>query len=259
VDGVFYDAKHTTRVKKFMKDHQDAFGHLLYDYLKTGAAAGTIMERDDSSFWISGGPQVYSASYKEWPSYHKRAMRYVRGRVLDTGCGAGRHALHLQQKGFDVLGVDESPLAIEVCKLRGLKQAEVTSITQVSSRLGSFDTILMLGANFGLFGSLDGAKRLLKRFHGITSDRARIIAETRDPYDTDEPIHLEYHERNRLRGRMPGQVRLRVRYKRYATPWFDYLFVSKAEMEKILEGTGWGVRRFIDSGSPAYIAVIAKN
>ncbi len=58
---------------------------------------------------------------------------------------------------------------------------------------------------------------------------------------------------------MAGQVRMRVRYQKYATPWFDYLFVSRKEMEKILYGTGWAVKRFIPPSGPLYIAVIVKD
>ncbi|NQT82293.1 class I SAM-dependent methyltransferase, partial [bacterium] len=79
-------------------------------------------------------------------------MRLARGKVLDIGCGAGRNSLYLQQKGLDVLGIDLSPLAIMVCQLRGFKKARVMSITEVDSRLGTFDTIVMYGNNFGLFG-----------------------------------------------------------------------------------------------------------
>ncbi len=38
---------------------------------------------------------------------------------------------------------------------------------------------------------------------------------------------------------MPGQARLRYRYLHYATPWFDYLFVSQDEMAAMLADTGW--------------------
>lgn len=57
---------------------------------------------------------------------------------------------------------------------------------------------------------------------------------------------------------MAGQVRIRVRYMKYATPWFDYLFVSRAEMREILNDTGWKVRHFISSKGPMYISVIEK-
>ena len=58
---------------------------------------------------------------------------------------------------------------------------------------------------------------------------------------------------------MPGQLRIRIRFEKYVTDWFDYLIVSKDEMKEILEGTGWEIRRFIDSGSAQYIAVIQKQ
>jgi hypothetical protein len=98
----------------------------------------------------------------------------------------------------------------------------------------------------------------LHRLHALTSPNARIITETSDVYQTQDPIHLQYHRRNRRRGRMSGQVRIRVRYRHYATPWFDYLMVSPAEMKPILTGTGWHVRRFLKSAGPTYVAVIEK-
>ncbi|HDO42228.1 MAG TPA: methyltransferase domain-containing protein [Candidatus Bathyarchaeota archaeon] len=55
----------------------------------------------------------------------QEAMKFIRGRVLDIGCGAGRHSIYLQNKGFNVIGIDISPLAIKVCRLRGLKKAEI--------------------------------------------------------------------------------------------------------------------------------------
>jgi len=187
-------------------------------------------------------------------------MRYVTGRVLDVGCGAGRVSLYLQKKGFDVLGLDVSPQAIRVCKIRGLKNARVMPITKISSKLGKFDTVIMFGNNFGLFGSRKRAKWLLKRFHRMTTEHARIIAESLDPYNTNDPAHLHYHKLSRRRGRMAGQLRIRVRYREYATPWFDYLLVSKREMRDILKGTGWRLKRTLDSSrSPAYIAVIEKK
>ena len=88
--------------------------------------------------------------------------------------------------------------------------------------------------------------------------KARIIAETRNPYNTDFPEHLEYHKFNRKRGRMSGQLRIRVRYKKYVTPYFDYLMVSRDEMNKILKDTGWKINKFIDGKAGMYVAIIEK-
>jgi SAM-dependent methyltransferase len=237
---------------------QDAFGHVLYDYLHgDGGGAYSIIERDDG-FVDVDDPKHYFAGYEEWPPHQQQAMDYACGRVLDIGCGAGRHALYLQERGLDVLGIDQSPLAVRVCRLRGLKQAQVLPITRVSSRLGTFDTLLMLGNNFGLFGRVRRTRWLLKRFRGLTSAQARVIVESLDPYRTDDPVHLEYHQWNRSRGRSGGQVRIRVRYRKRVDPWFDYLFVSKSEMEQLLDGSGWTVERYLDSDGAVYAAIIRK-
>jgi len=242
-----------------MEPERDAYGQEVWAYYKRKAGF-EIVERDDGYFDVSSGPRLYFLEYDEWPSHEKKAMEFVKGRVLDIGCGAGRHSLYLQGRGFDVLGIDISPLAIKVCKLRGLKKAKVMSIDEIGNLApNSFDTVLMLGNNFGLFGSPQKANKLLKKFYEITSPGALIIAESLDPYKTENPAHLEYHEFNRKRGRMPGQLRIRVRFEKYVTDWFDYLIVSKDEMKQILEGTGWKIKGFIDSGNAQYIAIIQKQ
>ena len=244
-----------------LKDSQDAYGHQLYDFYR-GREVIEIVERDDGLIDSSESlPKYYLAEYKDWNPREKHATRYVRGRVLDVGCGGGRWSLYLQGKGRDVLGIDISPLAVKVCKLRGLRNVMVKSITEVDSRLGRFDTILMMGNNFGLFGGPKRARRLLKRFYNLTSPDARIIAESLDVHKPPIiPYHKKYHILNRKRGRMPGQVRIRVRYLTYASPWFDYLLVSKQEMMKVLHGTGWKLCRVIPSKeSPAYVAIIEKK
>ncbi len=164
-----------------------------------------------------------------------------------------------RKKGFDVLGIDVSPLAIKVCKLRGLKKAKVLSIEDVDFKPDSFDTIIMMGNNFGLLGSFSNARELLKKFHGMTSENALIIADTRDPYKTDDPDHLEYHVLNKKKGRMGGQVRIRIRFQNYVSGWFDYLMVSKEELTEMLKGTGWKIKAFIDCDESKYVAVIGKT
>ena len=245
-----------------LSDAQDAYGREMWDYLE-GKNEFEVVERDDGFIDASNGPKLYCAPYREWPAHYKTALRLARGRVLDVGCGAGRHALYFQERGHEVVGIDNSPLAIATARRRGrrgLRDGRVLSVTEIGPALGRFDTVLMLGNNFGLFGGAERARRLLKRLYGLTSERARLIAESTDPYDTTEPAHLAYHERNRRKGRMSGQARIRIRYKLYATPWSDYLFVSRDEMWTLLEGTGWRVARVIDAaGAPRYIAIIEKD
>lgn len=235
---------------------EDAFGQALSAAQK-GENVHEIIERDDG-YVDSMSTKGYFSEYEAWSSIEQEAMKFAKGRVIDIGCGAGRHSLYLQGKGLDVLGIDVSPLALRICKERGLKKTKLVPVEDIDFKPNSFDTILMMGNNFGLFGNLKKARTLLRRFHRMTSEDSFIMASSRDPYKTDNPAHLQYHKINRQRGRMSGQVKIRVRYQKFKGRWFDYLMVSKEEMTEILSNTGWKANEFLETQDPNYIAIIEK-
>lgn len=238
--------------------HQDATGRAMLDYLD-GHPVQELVERDDGMIAPSGGPAVYFSAPQDWATCIHEALGQVRGRVLDVGCGAGRISLVLQERGHEVLAIDNSPGAVKVARRRGVQDVREMAITQVGRDLGIFDTIVMFGNNFGLFAGARRAQWLLRRFHARTSEAGRILAESRNPYRTDEKDHLDYHRRNRMRGRMSGQVRVRTRYGRLRSPWFDYLLVSPEEMEDLLDGTGWQLQQIFPGEDKAqYVAMITK-
>jgi SAM-dependent methyltransferase len=223
-----------------LRNHEDAYGRLILDYLETGESI-EIVERDGG--FIDGsryGPGYYFSPFRRWPKAERQALRLARGRVLDIGCGAGRVALHLQERGHDVVGIDVSPLAVEVSRRRGVRDVRELPVTRIGRGLGRFDTIVMFGNNFGLMGSRRRAPWLLRRFKSIVNDGARILAESV----------------NRRRGRMGGQLRIRIRYHEYATPWFDYLLASPEEMAELAEAGGWRLSRVIDEGDVVYVGVL---
>ncbi len=147
-------------------DSEDAYGHQLYDYYKGKSDGLEIVERDDGFIQANQGPRTYLSRYKDWSRREKTAIHSAKGSVLDIGCGGARHSLYPQEKGHPVIGVDISPLALKVAKLRGLKDSRNMSITDIGPSMGRFDTILMLGNNFGLFANPRQAKQLLRKFSG---------------------------------------------------------------------------------------------
>jgi SAM-dependent methyltransferase len=241
-----------------LTDAQDAYGHQLTAFLKNQGGY-EIVERDDGYIDISSGPESYFAPYSAWPQHQKEALRFAQERVVDIGAGAGRVSLYLQDQGREVLAIDNSPLAIEVCRGRGVARAEVIPVTRISSRTGIFDTIVMFGNNFGLFGNVRRARWLLRRFHKMTTKAACILAESNNPHLTENPHHLAYQESNLQRGRLAGQLRIRVRFQKYKTPWFEYLLVSGEEMRAIVSGTGWRVDRLFSSQGSSFSALIVKD
>jgi len=118
----------------------------------------------------------------------------------------------------------------------------------------------MTGNNFGLFANKKKTKVLLKKLHKVSSENALIIAESNDPYKTKDKNHLDYGKWNRARGKMTGQLKIRIRFEKFVGDWFEYLLVSKNEMEELLEGSGWKVKKFFDKPKTSvYIAIIEKT
>src|SRR5205814_1976673 len=82
-------------------------------------------------------------------------------RVLDVGCGPGRHSLALARRGFTVVGVDISEtfvrLARQAAEAEGLPATFVRADARAMSFAGEFDAALSLcqGA-FGLSGGEPG-------------------------------------------------------------------------------------------------------
>ena len=241
-----------------MTEREDAYGRLVLDHLE-GRDAVEVVERDDGFIATSGGPEAYFAPLRRWPAGERRALRLARGRVLDVGVGAGRVALELQRRGHEVVGIDVSPLALDVARRRGVRDVRLLPFHRIDESLGRFDTVVMFGNNFGLFGSPGRARTLLRRLRRLTSDGARILGSSVGVYDTEDPDHLAYHERNRRRGRMAGQLRLRVRHGLYCSPWFDYLIVSREEMAALADSGGWRLTRTLDEPErPLYVGVLEK-
>ena len=190
----------------------------------------------------------------------RRRLSLSRDERLMWVAEPGRVALHLQKSGIEVVGIDHSPLAVQTCRERGLSDVRVMPVTQVSSnRLGVFDSITMIGNNFGLVGNPKRARRLLRRLCRMTTGHGRILVESTDPYATDDPLDLAYQKRNRQQGRMSGQYRHRELYRNLKGPWYDWLFVSRDEMREVVAGTGWVVRKFIEPDGAQYVAVLEKD
>lgn len=235
----------------------DVFGKAFLDfYLGTGTEL--VFERDDGYSDPSDVP-VYFREYGEFPEYEKRVLSYVKGRVLDIGCGAGRHSLWLQGKGIDVTSFDSSPLVMELCRLRGVRQLILGAVQNLPFRKSTFDIIVLLGNGFGLAGRLEDTYRFLRRLHEVTKDDGLVLTDSRNYLLTREQAHLRYHEMNRDSGRPAGEVRIRAKCGSEISSWFHLLMVTRKEMENVCEETGWCVEEFFESSDPVFGAVLRKT
>lgn len=212
-----------------------------------------IVERDDG--FINGVPAArYLAGPAEWYDWEHRALDRLHGHVLDVGAGAGRVALALQERGARVTALDISPGTVEVAALRGVRDTVCTTVDDHVRSGRRYDTFAFFGNNLGLLESAQRAPVLLAALAALASPGARIVAQGTDPYGTTDPAHLAYHQRNRDRGRLPGQLRIRSRYEDLATAWFDYLLCSVDELTRLVHASPWRVEAVDAADAPVYVA-----
>ena len=241
-----------------LSDAEDAFGHQLLDEL-AGVAREGQLERDDGSTGPSMAAASFLIPFDGWHPAERQVFERVRGRVLDVGCGAGRHSLEAQERNLDVLAIDISPGAVEASRRRGVCDVRLLPIAEVDERLGTFDSVLMMCGNFGLAGSAGETERWLQTMHRMTTPSGRIVLDTVDPYQDADAGYLAYMERNRARGAMAGQVTIRIRYGERLTPWFDLLLVSPSELDELAGRAGWRVAEVVAGEPPDSYAVLEKG
>jgi SAM-dependent methyltransferase len=218
-------------------EHGDAFGEALLDHFAGGDGA-YLIERDDGLMEHLRSVEAYFLGVDAFAEIEAGGMEFVYGRVLDIGAGAGRFALAAVERGCDVVALDNSAGAVAVCRERGLVDVVHSSIHRYESDV-RFDTFLMMGANLGLLAP--DPVRTLVRLRAMANDGAQIVGSTLDPYVTEDPVHLAYHDANRDRGRLPGHVVIRIRRRVTIGAWFDYLFTSPDELTAIAERAGWSM------------------
>lgn len=220
----------------------DAFGQVLLACQAGGGIPGVafeVVERSDGHLAMMDAAR-YFAPPGEWTATSRFARERAVGRTLDIGAGAGRVALALQDERYDVVALDVSEGATTVCRQRGVRATFTGRVFDLAVTAPEpFDTFLLLGNNLGLLGGPEQAPRFLDALASMAAPGAVAIGETLNPYRTKDPDHLRYHDDNRALGRLPGQLRLRVRHLQVATAWMEYLFCTPEELEPILEPTRW--------------------
>jgi SAM-dependent methyltransferase len=199
---------------------QDVFGKAIRDFY-----AG--IESVIITFSTLGGKDEFPVSYLfrdfgEMPRIEQAAMDLARGNILDVGCGAGCHALYLQQKGLSVKPIDISEGAIEVCKLRGLHMAEQLDLWDLKQ--GQFDTILCLMNGTGICGSMDRVPFFLKHLKSLLSPGGQILIDS-----TDVIYMYEDEQGQEMLSEIThyyGEAKFEMKYQEASSGTFNWLYLD---------------------------------
>jgi SAM-dependent methyltransferase len=201
---------------------KDLFGKAILDYQTHNSPEDLITETSISEADEMSVAYLFR-SFAEMPQLEQKALQLAIGKVLDVGCGAGSHALYLQEKGFDVTAIDISANAIKACELRGMKKAKVQDIMQLEG--DQYDTILLLMNGAGMCGRLKNLPNFLQKLKSLLTDTGQILVDSSDiiyMFDEDEdggkwiPTDVDYY----------GEVVFDITYKGEKENSFDWMYID---------------------------------
>jgi len=134
-------------------------------------------------------------------------LGFSAGRVLDLGCGPGRHALPLAEQGYRVTAVDTSPSLLDELAARGRRADTAATIETVCAdmrefhRPDEFDLILILWTSFGYFEAESDHDRVLECcLANLAKDGRLVLDLVGIEYLARhlEPVHLTEYDDGRL-------------------------------------------------------------
>lgn len=204
----------------------DAWGNALRDHRVGSWTPTPELEVDGGEVGDAMHPSWFFSGFADWDWWERELLPLaIASPALDLGAGAGRASLWLQDHGIGVTAVDSSPGAVGVCRARGVRDVRLGDLNELPNEK-PWRLILLLCGNLGLGGSFDGNRRLLARLAEVAAPDAVLVGDTVDP------------------GGDPD-IRLRIRYKGEATPWWSQRNIPVGEVLSLVEGSGWVLDRHL--------------
>ncbi|HEX5587951.1 MAG TPA: class I SAM-dependent methyltransferase [Acidimicrobiia bacterium] len=134
-------------------------------------------------------------------------------RVLDVGCGPGRHSLALSRRGIEVVGVDHSATFVELARAAAADEGLGARFEELDVRDlafdGEFDAVLCLcQGGFGLLGGRDEPEVFARVARAIrpggrlalTAFSAAFAIRFLEDGESFDPATGVLHERSTVRG-----------------------------------------------------------
>lgn len=193
---------------------------------------------------------VYFRTEKQLPVLEKKALDLCKGKILDIGAGAGSHALMLQNRNLDVVGLEISPAACEVMEDRGLKNVVCEDIFKFNE--GKFETLLLLMNGIGLCGDLSGFRKFLRKAETLLNENGILIFDSSD-------ISYMYEDDVLPRDQYYGEVTCRYEYQKEVTDWFKWLYLDFRTLEKITSEEGWNSELIFEDQNDQYLVKLSRK
>lgn len=231
---------------------KDLFGKAILDYQTNNSPEDLITETNISEADVMDVAYLFR-DFSEMPKLEQKALQLAKGKTLDVGCGAGSHALYLQDKRqLDVQAIDISPNAVEACRLRGVKKVEVRNILEIEN--DTFDTIILLMNGTGIFGTLKETTKYLQKLKSLLNPQGQILIDSSDiiyMFDEDEDGSYLIPA-----GGYYGELIFTISYKEETEDSFPWLYLDYNTLQNAAHANGLNCKLIMEGEHFDYLAKI---
>ncbi len=234
---------------------KDLFGKAILDYQTRNNPEDLITETSISEADEMSVAYLFR-DFSEMPMLEQKALELSKGRVLDVGCGAGSHSLHLQnERNLAITSIDISQSAIKACELRGLKNAVVQDVMQLNNE--KFDTILLLMNGAGMCGRLKNIGKFLEKLKSLLTENGQILLDSSDiiyMFDEDEeggkwiPAEMDYY----------GELVFDIHYKGEKEEPFNWMYIDYNTLQNAAHANGLQCELILEGEHFDYLARLKK-
>lgn len=135
-----------------------------------------LMRKDEYSRMFKVEDELWwYKSLRDLLGYYAGRLFKPHVKILDVACGTGANMFFLNSLGYNVYGIDLSPMAINLSKKRGLKNLKIASMLKIPFSNEQFDAIV----NFDALGNLPkkDVKKALSEFNRVLKKNGALITQ----------------------------------------------------------------------------------
>lgn len=238
-----------------LQKDKDPMGLAIADYAKNGSAGrlrvfSPQFEEDEIPI------ETLFREYEAMPDIEQKALQTAHGHVLDVGAGAGCHALALQDMGMEVTAIDISPLSVETMQRRGVKNAVLCDLFDISGHNPgkTYDTVIMLMNGIGIVGKIE-------KLHGFFAYMKQILTPGGQLLVDSSDIHYVFENEDgsldiNLNTAYYGEMEYQIQYKHTKGEPFPWLYIDFTLLSNIAENNGFIADKILEGDHYDYLARI---
>lgn len=235
----------------------DAFGRAIRDWHR-GEQDEPLLQRDGEEFIEHPIEAYYFGDFDADSDYGTWLQSWLDGPLLDLGAGAGRDALHFQER-FETVAIEVSDDLVETMETRGVEDARRGDMFELREQFepGRFQSALAIGTQMCLAGSMQGLRAFLADLAYVTTPDATAVLHSYDPSTDGVEDMLGFRD-----DPTPGLAH-RVQWFEYEDQVDEVLYFrlfSPDRLREAAEATGWKIREIRrPHDSASYRAALEKR